>query len=248
MEKSFSLRRLLIGAIALTTFCMSSWAQNSIRTVLFVKVKSGQEDSWKAAVKDYAALVKKAGSEQGFTVWESQSGPAQHAVVFYSATWKEMDQDDPKLKPVEADRARLFARVDTVTESLETWIDEMQPDMLIQSKEIPAMVRVGRTKVQSGKMDELKALFRSQLVAAIKKSGATDYGVGVARFGTPTNEIHSYLGLKGWGDLDGPIGAEKGMSTDEYKAFQAKLQSLIESTEFSIWKFQPELSYVVAPK
>ena len=152
MEKSFSLRRFLIGAIALTTFCMSSWAQNSIRTVLFVKVKSGQEDSWRAAVKDYAALVKKAGSEQGFTVWDSQSGPVQHAVVFYSATWKEMGQDDPKLKPVEADRARLFARLDTVTESMETWIDEMQPDMIIQSKEIPAMVRVGRTKVQSGKI------------------------------------------------------------------------------------------------
>ena len=68
MEKSFSLRRLLIVAIALTTFCMSSWAQNNIRTVLFVKVKMGQEDSWKAAVKDYAALVKKTGSEQDFTV------------------------------------------------------------------------------------------------------------------------------------------------------------------------------------
>ena len=248
MEKSFSLRRLLIVAIALTTFCMSSWAQNNIRTVLFVKVKMGQEDSWKAAVKDYAALMKKAGSEQGFTVWESQSGPAQYAVVWYSAKWKEMDEDNPKLKPVEADRARLFARLDTVTESLETWIDEMQPDMLIQSQEIPKMVRVGRTKVESGKMDELKALFRAQLVPAIKKSGATDYGVAVARFGTPTNEIHSHLGLKGWGDLDGPIGAEKGMSADEYKAFQVKLQSLIESTEFSIWKFQPELSYVVAPR
>lgn len=248
MEKSFSLRRILMVAIALTAFCVSSWAQNNIRTVLFVKVKMGQEDSWKAAVKDYAALMKKAGAEQGFTVWESQSGPAQHAVVWYSAKWKEMDQDNPKLKPFEADVARLLARLDSVTENLETWIDEIQPDMLIQSKEIPAMVRVGRTKVQYGKMDDLKALFHDQLVPAIKKSGATDYGVGVARFGTPTNEIHSYLGLKGWSDLDGPVGVEKGMSADEYKAFQTKLQSLVESTEFSIWKFEPALSYVVAPK
>ncbi len=110
------------------------------------------------------------------------------------------------------------------------------------------MVRTGRTKVLPGKMDEVKALFRSQIVPAVKKSGASDYGVALARFGTPMNELHSYLGMKGWADLDGPIGAEKGMTADEYKAFQAKLQPLIESTEWTIWKYQPELSYVVAPK
>ena len=73
MKKPFSLRGCLLAAITLTTFCAASWAQGNIRTVLFVRVKMGQEDSWKAAVKDYAALVKKAGSDQGFTVWESQS-------------------------------------------------------------------------------------------------------------------------------------------------------------------------------
>lgn len=248
MRKPFSLRRCLFAAIAFTAFSVPSWAQGNIRTVLFVKVKMGQEESWKATVKDYVALVKKAGSEQGFTVWDSQSGPTQHAVVWYSSKWKEMDEQNPKLKPVEADLARLFARLDTVTDSLETWIDEMQPDMMISSKELPPMVRVGRTRVESGKMDEVKALFRDQIVPAVKKSGATDYGVAVARFGTPANEIHSYLGLKAWADLDGSIGAEKGMSAAEFKALQAKLQPLIESTEWSMWKFQPELSYVVAPK
>ena len=247
MGKSLMPSRLLIIAIALTAFCMPSWAQN-IRTVLFVKVKSGQDESWKAAVKDYAALVKKAGSEQGFTIWESESGPAQYAVVWYSTKWKDLDEDDPKLKAVEADRARLFARLDTMTESLETWIDEMQPDMAIQSKEIPPMVRVGRTRVVSAKMGEVKAMLHDQLVPALKKAGVSDYGAAVARFGTPSNEIHTYLGIKGWADLDGGIGAQKAMSADEYKAFEAKLLPMIESTEWSIWKFHPELSYVLAPK
>jgi len=248
MRKPFPLRSCLLAAIALTAFCLPSWAQGNIRTVLFVKVKMGQEESWKAAVKDYAAVVKKAGSDQGFTVWKSESGPTQHAVVWYSSKWKEMDEQNPKLKPVEADIARLFARLDTVTDSLETWIDEMQPDMMIRSKEVPPMVRVARTRVVSGKMDELKALFHDQIAPAVKKSGATDYGVAVARFGTPANEIHSYLGLNGWADLDGPIGVEKGMSAAEFKAFQAKLQPLIEGTEWSMWKFQPELSYIPAAK
>ncbi|MGA7928072.1 MAG: hypothetical protein WCA20_19040 [Candidatus Sulfotelmatobacter sp.] len=248
MRKLFPLRGCLLAAIALTAFCVPSWAQANIRTVLFVKVKMGQEESWKAAVKDYAAVVKKAGSDQGFTVWESQSGPAQHAVVWYSSKWKERDEQDPKLKPVEADIARLFARLDTVTDSLETWIDEMQPDLMIRAKEVPPMVRVARIRVVSGKMDELKALFHDQIVPAVKKSGATDYGVAMARFGTPANEIHSYIGLNGWADLDGPIGVEKGMSAAEFKAFQAKLQPLIESIEWSMWKFQPELSYITAAK
>jgi hypothetical protein len=247
MRKPLSLRGCLLAAIALTA-CVPSWAQGNIRTVLFVKLKLGQEESWKAAVKDYAAVVKKAGSDQGFTVWESQSGPAQHAVVWYSSKWKEINEQNPKLKPVEAEMARLFARLDTVTDSLETWIDEMQPDMMVRSKEIPPMVRVGRTRVVSGKMDELKALLREQIVPAIKKSGATDYGVAVARYGTPSNEFHSYLGLNGWADLDGPIGTEKGMSAAEYKAFLDKVGPLIESTEWSMWKYEPELSYVPAAK
>ena len=248
MRKPFSLRACLLAAIALTCFCAPSWAQGNIRTVLFVKVKMGQDESWKAAVKDYVAMVKKAGSDQGFTVWESQSGTTQHAVVWYSSKWKEIDEHNPKLKSVEADMARLFARLDTVTDSLEKWIDEMQPEMMIRSKDVPPMVRVARTRAVSGKMDELKGLFRDQIVPAVKKSGASDYGAAVARFGTPANEIHSYLGLNGWADLDGPIGVEKGMSAAEFKAFQAKLQPLIESTEWSMWKFQPELSYVPAPK
>jgi hypothetical protein len=247
MRKPLSLRGCLLAAIALTA-CVPSWAQGNIRTVLFVKLKLGQEESWKAAVKDYAAVVKKAGSDQGFTVWESQSGPAQHAVVWYSSKWKEINEQNPKLKPVEAEMARLFARLDTVTDSLETWIDEMQPDMMVRSKEIPPMVRVGRTRVVSGKMDELKALLREQIVPAIKKSGATDYGVAVARYGTPSNEFHSYLGLNGWADLDGPIGTEKGMSAAEYKAFLDKVAPLIESTEWSMWKYEPELSYIPAAK
>lgn len=248
MRKVLPLQCVLLAAIALTVFCVPTWAQGNLRTVLFVKVKMGQEDNWKAAVKDYAATVKKAGSEQGFTVWESESGPSMHAVVWYSANWKQMGEQNPKLKPVEAEMARLFERLDAVTDSLETWIDEMQPELMIPSKEVPAMVRVGRTKVVSGKMDDIKALFHDTIVPANKKAGVTDYGVAVARYGTPSNEIHSYLGLSGWGELDGTIGTEKGMSAAEFKAFQAKVAPLVESTEWSIWKYEPELSYVIATK
>lgn len=245
MRKQLSLSRCLLATVMFTAFCLPSWGQQgNLRTVLFVKLKMDQQENWKATVKDYVATVKKAGSDQPFTVWESQTGPSQFAVVWYSAKWKEIDEDNPKLKSAAADMAALFARLNGHTDSLETWIDEMQPDLMINSKEIPAMVRTSRTRVLPGKMDEVKALFHDQVLPAIKKSGATSYGFAIARFGTPTNEIHTYLGLKGWADFDSPIGAEKGMSPAEWKAFQLKLPSLMETTEWTVWKYQPDLSYV----
>lgn len=248
MKIPLRVRFCLFAAIAILAFAMPSVAQNNIRTILIVKVKMGQDDNWKSAVKDVVALDKKVGSQRSRTVWDSQTGPRQHAVVWQSLNLKEKDEQDPAMKGSEAEMARLLARLDSVTESLEVWVDEMQPDSTIRSNDPPAMIRVGRTRVVAGKMDEVKALFRDQVFPAVKKSGASDFGVAVARFGTPTNEIHTYLGIKGWADLDGPIGGAKGMTADEFKAFQAKLQPLIESTEWNIWKFDPELSYLAPSK
>jgi len=248
MRKPFCLSRYLLAAVALSAFCLPCWSQGNLRTILFVRVKTDQVDNWKAAAKDYVALVKKAGSDQGFTIWESQSGPSEYAVVWYSAKWKEMGEDNPKLKSSAADMAWIFSRLNGQTDSMETWIDEMQPDLGIPGKEIPAMVRTSRTRVTPGKMDDAKALFRDTILPAVKKGGATDFGVALARFGTPSNEIHTYLGLSGWGDLDGPVGTEKGMTPAEWKAFQAKVATLIESTQWDIWKYQPDLSYVPPAK
>jgi hypothetical protein len=244
MKKLFSLQTVVLAAVAWIALITPSWAQGNIRNVLFVKVKMDQGENWKKTVKDYAALYKKNGSEQRFTVWESQTGPHQYAVVWYSTKWKELGEDDPKMKSAEAERAAIFERLDGQTISLETWVDEMQPDLAIPGKDTPAYVRTGRTIVMPGKMEEVKAIFHEQIFPAVKKSGATDYGVAVARFGTPTNEIHSYLGLSGWGDFDSPLGVEKGMSAAEWKAFQAKFTPLVVSTEWTIWKYQPDLSYV----
>ena len=243
MKKLFSIRRGVLAVLALIAFCLPCLAQKNLRTILFVKVKLDQEDNWKDSVKDYVALVKKAGSEQPFTVWESETGPHEWAVVWYSATFKDIGTEDPKMKDSAADLASLFARLNGQSDSLEYWIDEMQPDLMIPSKEIPPYVRTGRSRVLPGKMEEVKSVFRDQIVPAVKKSGATDYGVAIARFGTPTNEFHSYLGVNGWADLDGPLGAEKGMSPAEWKAFQAKIGTLIESTEWALWKYHSELSY-----
>lgn len=247
MRKKVSL--LLFACVALTAVSLPCLAQQkNLRTVLFVKLKLDQQDNWKAAVKDLVALHQKTGSDESFTIWESQTGPAEFAVVWYNAKWNDIGEDDPKLKSSAAQLTSIFSRLNGQGESLSMWIDEMQPDMTATTKEIPVMVRTGRTRVMPGKMDDVKALFREQIVPALKKSGATSYGVAQARYGTPSNEMHTYLGLSGWGDLDAPFGVEKGMSPAEYKAFLTKVQTMVESTEWTIWKYQPDLSYIPAAK
>lgn len=244
MKKKFSPHRYLLAVLTLTVLCIPCLAQGNLRTVLFVKVKLDHEDSWKASVKDYMALMRKDDWDQPLTVWESQTGPHMWAVVWYSSNFKEMGEQNPKLKNSAADLATLFARLNIETDSLETWVDEMQPELMIRSQNIPAYVRTGRSRILPGKMEEMRALFRDEILPAYRKSGATDYGVAVGRFGTPTNEFHSYLGVSGWADFDGPVGTQKGMSPSEWKAFEAKVGTLVESTQWDLWKFHPELSYV----
>jgi hypothetical protein len=149
------------------------------------------------------------------------------------------------LQGVRQEVATIFGRLDADTQSVEVWRDEMVPDLVIPSNEIPAFVRTGRARVVSGKMDELEAVLRSQLMPALKKAGTTAFGIGEARYGTPANELHSYLGLNGWGDLDAPFGARKGMTDAEFKAFLAKVTPLIESMQWDMWKYEPDLSYIV---
>ena len=62
-------------------------------------------------------------------MWESETGPSEYAVVWYTVKWKDIGEDNPKLKPSAADLAGIFSRLNGKTDSMEMWIDEMQPDL-----------------------------------------------------------------------------------------------------------------------
>ena len=91
-------------------------------------------------------------------------------------------------------------------------------------------------------------VLKSDTFPAVKKAGISAFGIAIARYGTPTNEIHSYSAFNGWADLDEPYGLQKAMSAEEYKAYQTKLQPVLERIEWTMWRFEPDLSYVPEPK
>jgi len=211
-----------------------------IRTILFCRVKPERKGEWEAGVKRYIALMKKTGSPQQFTVWTALSGPDQYAVVWHAARWKDLNEV-PGIAIVAAGQSD--ASVNT-----ETWIDELQQDLTIAGKETPKMVRTAQIRVTPGRVDEVLAAFKTDALPALKKAGVTDWGVAIARYGTPTNEIHLYSAIGDWGELDGPTNLQKEMTAEEYKAYQARLRPYMEMVEWTMWSFQPDLSYTPAAK
>jgi len=246
MNKMLLTRRWwMLAAILLTVLSVQLPAQDkNIRTIFMVKVKPDRGGDWRAAAKDFTALKKKAGSEEYYTIWSSETGPDQYAVVWYSAKWKEFDEEqDPKTKDVAGELARIISRLNGASESYETWIDVVQPDLTFRSGAIPKMVRTSRTRVAADKMDAVLAVFKSDLMPAMKNSGLGTFGVATASYGTAVNEIHTFASMNAWEDFDSPWGAEKALGADGYKAFLAKVRPNVVATQFDVWRYQPVLSY-----
>jgi hypothetical protein len=246
LTRNTCLAALSLAAIA--AIAAPAFAQGDIRVVTHVRVKPGSGGEWLAANKDRVALLAKGGSDRGFTVWQSTTGPREYVVVGYRSKWAELDQTvDPKMKAHEGPLAATWARMNAATESVETEIHTNVPDSTSpRTTAIPAFVRAGRTTVASGKINEVLDLFKNEVVPAWKKAGISSYGVYRIRYGAPTNQIHTFIAMKAWADLDGQSPVELAMGAEAYQRFQSKIAALTLRTEWTIYRYRPELSYIPA--
>jgi len=128
-------------------------------------------------------------------------------------------------------------------------IDEVLPQYsLPPTAEVPKMIRVLRTKVQPGKVDEYLALSKNEVLPAMKKSGVKFYNVSQVRYGDSRMEFVSVTGLNSWADLDGGYGAEKGMGHEAYQRFQAKIGPLILDSQLDIYSLVVDSSHMPPAK
>lgn len=241
--------RGLAAILVLAATAAPAWAQQgSIRSVQHVRVKRDRTGDFQAAIRDMVELYKKAGVSRGFTMWSPSSGPMEFVVVSYMAKFADMDQTmDPKMKDHQGAMAAIAARLNSCAESMETEIHSMAPELTAApGKEPPAYVRTGRTTVAPGKMNEVLDLFKNEMVPAWKKAGIAGYGVARVRYGAPTNQIHTFTAMKGWADLDGPPPVETAMGTAAYQAFLTKIRALTIRTEYTIYRYRANLSYIPA--
>ena len=85
---------------------------------------------------------------------------------------------------------------------------------------------------------------KHDIFPAVQKAGTKDYSVAVERFGESNMQITSVTGFNSWADLDAGIGAQKGLSKAEYQALLDKVRTLATGSEYDIYRFQPDLSYL----
>ena len=122
---------------------------------------------------------------------------------------------------------------------------KVNPDLsLPDSGKMPTMIRVLVTQVRPDKVKDYLELAKNEIIPGIKKSGLKDYSIAQSRFGEPNTVITSVVGFNNWADLDGGLGLEKGIGKEAYQSFLGKLTPLIVSSQFDVYRFRPDLSYL----
>ncbi len=238
---------LMLGAIAVPAWAQ---AQPAIRAITHMRVKPDKMGDWLAAEKDYVALVQKAGSDRSFTFWQAMTGPREYIMVRYYSKWAELDMiNDPKMAEHAAAMAGIMARINASLESSWREVHSMQPDLTLpRPAEMPKMIRTARITVASGKWDEVLDTLKTVTLPAMKAAGVTSYGVGRIRYGGGANQLLTHTGFNSWADLDGPTPIEKSAGRDAYLKYAARMGTLTTRTEWTIYRFRPELSYTAAAK
>jgi len=239
------LSAMVFAAAALAT---PAFAQDgNIRSVTFYTVKPDRVGDFSAEIKAYNALLAKGGSTHYSSTWVSLTGAHEYAHVIYYKNWADLDYDmmaDPQMKAQAMDLTRVGMRINDCAVSYRRVIEEILPEFNVSSGEMPKMIRVLQTEVRPEKMGEYLDLVKNEIVPAIKKGGAKDYNVARGRLGESTLEVTSVVGFNSWADLDETIGAEKGLGKDGYQDLVAKVRAVIVQSEFDVYRFEPDLSYL----
>jgi hypothetical protein len=105
------------------------------------------------------------------------------------------------------------------------------------------LIRVLVTQVRPDKVHDYLDLQKNAILPAVQKSGAKFYN-----FARETlRRAHSGIRLcRNWADLDDTIGAEKGLGKDGYQALLSQVRALIVQSEYIIYRYEPDLSYLPA--
>jgi antibiotic biosynthesis monooxygenase (ABM) superfamily enzyme len=243
------LTAMLLAAAALAT--PASAQDANIRSVTFYTVKPDRIADFQAEIKEYNAILAKAGSDRYSTIWVALTGDHEYARVQMYSKWADLDKTigtDPKLKDQDADLTRISLHIIECTSSWRREIQVVNPDLsLPDSGNEPKMIRVLVTQVRPEKFREYLDFQKNVILPAIKKSGAKDYNFADVHFGDPGPTFVSVVGFNNWADLDDGVGAEKGVTKDEYQAIVDQAHSLIVSSNFLVYRYESDLSYLPAP-
>jgi hypothetical protein len=236
---------------AATPVTPASAQDGNIRSITFYTVKPDRVGDFQAEIKEYNAILTKAGSDRYSSMWVGLSGAHEYARVQNYTKWADLDasiDSDPKLKDQATDLARISMRIIDCTESWHRSIEMVVPELsLPENSAPPKMIRVLITQVRPDKYQEYLDLVKNVIFPAVKKGGTKDYSVAEGRLGESSLEFTSVTGFSSWADLDAGIGAQKGLSKDDYQALLDKVRALITQSEYDVYRYEADESYLPPP-
>ena len=235
----------MISGLASPVFGQST---PNIRSSTNYTVKPDRVGDFTGAVKEYNALLKKAGYEKGYTMWVTASGPVEYRAVSYSSKWAEFDvtrNTDPKLKDVQVELTGIGRRIMSCVEKYDRIIMQVNTALsLPRQAEPPKLIQSVKIRIHPDKVDDYLALLKSDMFPAIQKSGIKTFGVAQARFGAPPYELRITVGMDNWAELDEVPALVKAIGgQDRYNAYLKKARPMTSFAEFDISRYLPELSY-----
>jgi hypothetical protein len=237
---------MLVSAATLVTPARAQ--DGNIRSITFYTVKPDRVGDFQAEIKEYNAILAKAGSDRYSSMWVNLAGAHEYARVQVYSKWADLDSSidsDPKLKDQATDLARISMRIIDCTESWHRAIEMVVPELsLPESGDPPKMIRVLVTQVRPDKYQEYLDLVKNVIFPAVKKGGTKVFSIAEGRLGESSMEVTSVTGFSSWADLDAGIGAQKGLSKEDYQALLDKVRALITQSEYDIYRYEPDGSYL----
>ena len=204
---------------AATLVTPASAQDGNIRSVTFYTVKPDRVGDFMAEIKEYNAILAKAGSDRYSSMWVGLTGAHEYARVQDYTKWADLDasiDSDPKLKDQAVDLARISLRIIDCTSSSRRVVEMVIPELsLPESGAPPKMIRVLLTQVRPDKYQEYLDLQKNVIFPAVTKGGAKDYSSRKRSSASPAWKLLSVTGFNNWADLDAGIGAQAGLSKED---------------------------------
>jgi hypothetical protein len=241
--------KLLSAAVLLTLAAPAFCQEENVRRLGYYRIAGGRGGDFRAAVKEYNEVLKKAGSERAYNMWQSMSGPSEYVRVDYLKNWAGMDvAQDPKLDKVRGELAQIAARINACATSVTFVLEDVLPKQSQpRTSEIPKMVQVLRTVVKPDKMAEYMAVVDNDIVPAIRKANLKFYIRTQTRFGGPATEFRSAVAIDSWSELDGTMPVIQAIGGQAaFDKLLAKIRPLIVESEYNVYRHMPELSYTAS--
>ena len=225
--------------------------QPKVRSVTFATISPGRIGDFLSASREMTEALKKAGSERSHSTWTSLTGPREYALVRYLNQWSELDTTvEPKLSGIAGQLSSLQARINATIESQRRVLYLLDHDLSLPLADGPPqpIAQVLRTWVRPEHIEAYRNLVKSDLLPAAKKSGVKAYSVARVRAGGANQEYNTVSFLDNWAALDGVSPIVTGLGGQAaYDKFLAKLRPLVTRTEYEIYRYLPNQSYL-APK